>query len=96
MLEDFLTTPTGENLVSLGNDRAQLIINSLDRGSPDRPCPIDDFAALYAKVASSYVDDCDAAVKEAVECTVGRMTSFCVCCKCYDLVLYRWIVEAVV
>ncbi len=77
-MEDFLTTPTGENLVSLGNDRAQLIINSLDRGSPDSPCPIEDFAALYAKVASSYVDDCDAAVKEAVESTVGKLTPFCV------------------
>lgn len=72
MLEEFLAAPTGQNLLSLGEDRAQLITNSLDRGSPDSPPPIQQAAALYSKITASYVDQCDATVKEAVETTLGN------------------------
>lgn len=64
-------TPSGDNLISLGLNRAQLIINSLDRVTPDSPPQVEDVALLYTKVSSSYVEDCPDTVKQAVETTLG-------------------------
>ena len=71
-LEEYLATPTGENLVALGNERAKLIVDSLARGSPDDPPSVEDVAALYTKVTSSYVDQSNNTVKQAVETTSGK------------------------
>ena len=76
-LEEYLASPTSENLVALGDNRAQLIVDSLKGSSPgvntdthDRNMPMA-VAEMYVKVASVYMDDCDTTVKQAVETTIG-------------------------
>ena len=73
--------PSGENLVALGDHRAQLILDTLTRSTPtptltesDPSLPATEVAAMYVKVTSCYVDGCSDDVKTAVESTAGKET----------------------
>lgn len=86
-LEEYLNTPSAENLLALGDNRAQVIVESLARNSPTDSQDADPnttyrgmasafkVARLYTTVTACHVDGCDAHVKSAVEQTVGKLTT---------------------
>lgn len=85
-LEDFLTDPNGENLVALGEDRNQIILNSLAGSFPTgedeavdlerRTAMAADTVAMFVKVTRNYHDYLQIThIRGIIEQTIGK----CLC-----------------
>ena len=86
-LEEYLNAPSAENLLALGANRAQIIVESLERNSLTDSQDADTtithrgmasafkVAGLYTKVTACHIDGCGANVESAVEQTVGKLTT---------------------
>lgn len=76
-IEEYLSDPSAENLLALGDDRAQILVDSLAPDSPsDSKGGVDSLfkvASLYTTVTACHVDGCGPQVKSAVEQTVGGL-----------------------
>ena len=83
-LEEYLNAPSAKNLLALGANRAQVLVESLARNSPTDSQDATTYrgvasafkvARLYTTVTACHIDGCDAHVKSVVEQTVGKLTT---------------------